>query len=53
MKTLERHQQNNIKDGISDKETEREWKKTILKDSIKLLSTSKNGHWKATEMQII
>jgi hypothetical protein len=44
---------NNIKDGISDKETEREWKKTVLKNSIKFLSTRENGYWKATEMRII
>jgi len=44
---------NNIKDVISDKETEREWKKTVLEDSIKLFSTSENGYWKSTEMQII
>jgi hypothetical protein len=52
MKTLERHQKKNIKDGISDKK-QREWKKTVLKDSIKLLSMMENGYWKATEMQII
>jgi hypothetical protein len=53
MKTTGEAPKNNIKDEISGKYTEREWKKTVLKDSIKLLSTRENGYWKATEMKII
>lgn len=46
-------QQHNIKDGILEKDTGKEWKKTVLKDSNKLLSTRENGYWMATDRQTL